>query len=74
MSQEPSLSIWNRVPWILCGLGHTDSFFDPTISCLVRRVLFCTSWIFHHFYLKLTDNFATSRRVHVIGGKFNRKE
>jgi len=80
MSQEPFLSIWNRVPWILCGLGLMDSFFDPTISYLVRRVLFCTIWIFYHFYLKLTDNSAMirrliiSRRAHVIGSKFNRKE
>lgn len=37
MSQELSLSIWNQAPWILFGLGHMDSFFDPTISYLVRR-------------------------------------
>ena len=40
MSQELSLLIWSRAPWILCGLGHMDSFFDPTISYLVRRVCF----------------------------------
>ena len=84
MSQEPSLLIWNRVPWILFGLGHMDSFFDPTISYLVRRdrvicfVLF--GYYFYHFYLKLTDTFSMirlliiSKRLHVIGSKFNRKE
>lgn len=84
MSQEPSLSIWNQAPWILFGLGHMDSFFDPTISYLVRRdrvicsVLF--GYYFYHFYLKLTDTFSLirlliiSRREHVIGDKFNRKE
>ena len=81
MSQEPSLSIWNQAPWILFGLGRMDSFFDPTISYLVSVICFVLfGYYFSHLYLKLTDTFSLiclliiSRRLHVLGSKFNRKE
>ena len=59
-------------------LFRPDNFvFGKARSCY----LFCTIWVlFYHFYLKLTDTFSLirlliiSRREHVIGNKFNRKE
>ena len=81
MSQEPSLSIWNQAPWILFDLGRMDNFFDPTISYLVSVICFVLfGYYFSHLYLKLTDTFSLiclliiSRRLHVLGSKFNRKE